>query len=812
MPTSTHILDRAIPRRVTGMFAAALAGALLCTAARARAGARLETAAGGRIQEASYALQIHFDGVVAAVATRQVLVNPGKTPAEGIYTFELPERAAVTGVEIDWAGGRRTVAAAVDARSVTTPLPGPAPHGARPDAALLRVVERDAPDTPPALARSIYELRVYPIAPGRSATVRMRWVAPLVYRDGRLSLRIPGRGAADNLAGAGVSLALAPPPGARSLTDVRIRGVRIARKARRGTVYRTSTAGSGDLVVEATPVFSHPDTPVTTVAAVPVSGSRGAVAVSVLVPPRHGAHPRHYRRVVVVADVSRSMGRAGCAAAARTADAVLAQAGASAGVEAVVFDRHPHSVLGKLAPNSAATRAAVARALTPRHLHNGTDLAAALSVAAAAIGSGHRGDRTLLLILTDGMLPLSLTPRAAVRALGEDVAQRVDVLAVTLVPDGAAVPDIAHGPLAALAQASGGQSIAIRQSEVATRAPGLLAEMAQPPPLEMLSATAPGRVLRGLRFPRRLAVGDGTFTVGWYLGAAPRRVKVRARFGGASRLLTVAGAPPALSHAAVPLTLSGRDDLDALIALDDAARARGPRDASKAGGAAASEGFGPATELARRELVAMAQRAQVATAQTALVAVDRGDAFARARLAFAAKWGPTLYRRLAPPPERNSSRPLRKFVRKTAHIGKDVVRFRPTGSLDRAIVQRIIRRQVLPRVRACYARALRQHHDLSGSATLVMEVARGEVQAARVEDATVAAPALIQCVKDAAYRVHVPRVALGSAPEVVRVARYPFRFRAAKGNGVVDRRPEKELDLGTIGATDPLSGVPPPTQ
>ncbi|HWM87218.1 MAG TPA: VIT domain-containing protein, partial [Kofleriaceae bacterium] len=617
---------------------------LVAMAASRPAGAQAEL--GGvevaDVREAEHALTIRIDGLVARVDARQVVVNQGERDTEVIYTFDLPADAAVLGAEIALPDGRRALSSAVDARTAFRFVPEDGEARGAPDVGLLRLIDVDEDR---GIAR--HELRVYPVPAGRSATALVRWVAPVRYRDGRLSLRMPDRGAAPNLVRERVDLVWRAPSGARGLRDVRAGSSRLAAATgpASGTLRLHAPVGA-DLVLEATPVFAPGHGLAAELAVVPVDRSRGAVALSLLSPDLAPAAAPAFERVVLVVDRSRSLGTSGLAAARAVALALLGAANRGAAVEAIVFDRKARATVGRLSQDRAGLRAGLGRALAGATAESGSDLGGALAEAAGVlrrsgaaadtpVGDVARGvtSPTLIVIVTDGMLPLQLDGERARSQLGTLALAESRVASVVLVPDGGAVPDLEHGPLATLARATGGRVLAVRHGEAQARAPRLWAELGQPAPYDGIQYTWRGGVVTSASAaPARLESGEGVLLLGWYHGARPGPISVRAELRGRQVTARVRTAGPSLSRAAVPLALAQRPAAELLppSALDgDDAEAR-----------------------ATAELVRTAARAGVATRATALVLLDPRDGFARDRMAHARKWGTGQYRRYPPPAER----------------------------------------------------------------------------------------------------------------------------------------------------------------
>ncbi|HKE14034.1 MAG TPA: VIT domain-containing protein [Kofleriaceae bacterium] len=760
--------------RVSGpaLVLAALAGAPPWSA---QAAAELSGVEVAGVREAEHALSVRIDGLVARVDTRQVVVNPGNQDTEALYAFELPADAAVVGAEVGLPDGRRATSAAVDARTAFRFVPDDAGTGGAPDVGLLRLLEVDEDR---GVAR--YELRIYPVQAGRAATSVVHWVAPVRYRDGRLTLRVPARGDAPNLVREEVDLLWRAPAGARGLRDIRSGPSRLASASGPASAtLRFHAPVGGDLVLEATPLFRPDQGLVGEVAMVPLDRNRGAVALSLVSPERAPAAPASFERVILIVDRSRSLGPAGVAAARTLAENLLAASSRGAVIDAVVFDRRARSVVGRLGPDRAALRAGLGKWLSGPAAESGTDLGSALAEAAALLRRAGppapasdiaRGGApaSLVVILTDGMLPLQLDGERARAQLGTLAIAESRVVPVVLMPDGAAMPDLEHGPLADLARATGGRVLAVRHGESAARGPRLWSEVGQPAPFDGIQIDWRGGVVTtASQAPARLESGEGVLLVGWYHGARPRPGAIRAELRGRPVSAQVRPSGGALARAALPLALVQRPAVELL--------------------APAAAAGADAEERGRFELVRAGQRAAVATEASALVLLDPRDGFARDRLALASKWGPGQYRRFPPPAERRLGEvQARDADKRPSRPAAPATRHRRTGELDRRLVEQLMKQHVVPRARLCYQEALRREPKLAGTVVIELEMARGEVQYAQVARSTAASALLASCLVDAAYATPVPAVGLGDAGEAVIVARYPLRFR----------RSDERIDVG----------------
>jgi hypothetical protein len=116
------------------------------------------------------------------------------------------------------------------------------------------------------------------------------------------------------------------------------------------------------------------------------------------------------------------------------------------------------------------------------------------------------------------------------------------------------------------------------------------------------------------------------------------------------------------------------------------------------------------------------------------------------------------------------------------------------GSMDRMVVRNVLSLAYMPRARACYLNrtgATPALRDLSGKVRLAIDLARGEVDSARVVSSTLGNPAIEACLRDSAFAIDVPRAARSDAP-VTAVLNMVFRPRTQ-----ADKKPE--VDLGAVG-------------
>jgi hypothetical protein len=392
------------------------------------------------VVESAFSLDVKMEGVVARVSERHSWKAREGRDDEAVYRFTLPADAVPTEIAVVLDGGRTARGIVVDADAAVTPLADPAAIEAKADVALLRrIAWPKAADAERVASLRRYEARVFPVA-GRAIEVRIGWLAPLRYDDGRLHLRIPGRGSA--LPAPEVSLQVAAPVGARSLGEVAIAGRRVAQSAGspRGS-WRARARDGGDVTLEATPRW--PDERLRAIlATTALDGDSSAVLLALLAPPPQPRATPRYPRLVLLVDTSRSMATSGLKAARELARAVLQHVGQHTRVEAILFDRAARRVLGGFAANDREAHKKIERALSGAKAGNGSDLGAALEETRRLLAERRAdvekggGPGTLVVMLSDGLAPLALDGERALDRLGDAAADDIHLVSVILHPEG----------------------------------------------------------------------------------------------------------------------------------------------------------------------------------------------------------------------------------------------------------------------------------------------------------------------------------------------------------------------------------------
>ncbi|MCB9564512.1 MAG: hypothetical protein H6708_29355 [Kofleriaceae bacterium] len=757
------------------LAAATATAATVATPPPARA-ATLDAEGDGEVHEVSCRYDVRLEGFVATVTMRQELVATGD--AEAIYAFALPPRAAVVGVTVTPPGGKPQAGVVVDAAAAITVGPDADKLDTVPDLGLVRRLG----DAPAAHAgdddaRDVaYELRVWPVRTGKPTVAEVTWVAPVTVVDGRLALRLPGRGDDDDLAAATATIRVAPPAGVKELRDLYVAGVRVA--TRPGSKAWKVTAPAGPLDIDVRPVVAKT---VATWSATPLGDHGGALAVGVL-RPREEAAASRFKRVVIVVDVSPS--RAADRDTLIAAVDKLALGLPAARLQAVLFDREATPVLDAFArATSGEARRAIAAAIRDAEVRGGANLRGALTAARDALAHDHGGRASsgdggdgdgghdLIVVVSDGMLPAGIDGVDLDDALGVD-AEDVTVSAVLVAADDGALPDVEAAPIPRLVAAHGGHVVAVRRGEVATRAATLARELAAPPTGVVAGVTA-GATDVDVDLPPALHAGGGAVGFGWYEGKTPTRVEVATSGGDVTARKDAVARVAALATATAWRRAPGV--VDDLGAIDERARSR------------------------------LERRAGVVGVATSLVALDGRDELAAARDELAAKGG--SFSRMPPPGEAAIAAPEEVAV-------EEVVAPGARYQIDTAgrIRQDLLGAQLVPAARQCQQVSLRAGGHRSARVAMEIQIAQGEVIDVQASSSA-ASKTLTRCLADAAYQLAVPTYTLAEDPDAVFVIRYPLTFApagAARKDAVTVGDGDAPAPIDAPAADDPLGDLVAP--
>jgi hypothetical protein len=231
---------------------------------------------------------------------------------------------------------------------------------------------------PDANGRARYRVVLSPIEPGHELPLALHWTALADIRGGALHVTLPSRpchGTVRVTPGPGATVAKLTAGGVETrggfdIADADVEVVAHLAYAKALAWSQTESLGDGYTAR------------VTTLAAPPVR-ALGA------------------RRVLLLIDGSRSMKLVGQPAVAAVVRAIGAALPAKAEIEAVMFDRTPTRVLGDWKPADAAALDRIGEAVRTHPYANGSDAAAALTLAHNVI-AGTRGE-AMIIVITDGV-------------------------------------------------------------------------------------------------------------------------------------------------------------------------------------------------------------------------------------------------------------------------------------------------------------------------------------------------------------------------------------------------------------------------
>lgn len=242
------------------------------------------------------------------------------------------------------------------------------------------------------------------------------------------------------------------------------------------------------------------------------------------------AKPDH---VVVLVDRSRSGGNQLQKDTFTMLDAVLDKLPASTTYEVVAFARDAHSLIGTQRPRvgDEGARRELEFALGRRNLEQGTNLAAGLQLAAERLADDKRSRRPMVMIVTDGMLPLSADPVKIASEFRDALGKRraPEVLFVVDDPLLARTGLPAEHPVATAAAALGARISLETLRHVAAR--DRLDLLSAPKVLGDLSVSLPRRAVLHDDVPSGLVAGNFVVLEGKYEGRAPASVKIRGKLG-----------------------------------------------------------------------------------------------------------------------------------------------------------------------------------------------------------------------------------------------------------------------------------------
>jgi von Willebrand factor type A domain/Vault protein inter-alpha-trypsin domain len=699
--------------------------------AAARVPALVDGRYGHQVKEITHNVYAKVTGLTAQTTVTRSLRSTSGSPEEGIVNFRTPPGSVVVSLWVRL--GRRWVKGALlDAKAVrrvvkiTRGLPN------KFDPAWLEMTGVNR-----------YRLRVYPVPPKGSISVRYSYVHPVTLRWGQRVFVYPRRGSARNLATAWVTLADRPVFSRR------------ARRYKLRVVAKTTLEKPlSDLAIGATqPVraalFVTPPQQVGEKA--PRLKNPGHALL--LVQGNPGASRRRWGTdVVFLVDRSRSMWPHSHRTVSAVIRRILKTLGRRTRFGVVAYHRKAKRITSRLtwAKPGTVTRALRGLARTP--LANGTRLADGLRKSYSLWSKRTSARRRLLVILTDGLLP----ERETSGIVWPTAPKGTEVLILQGRPFSGITHQLRRGPLATLARQRGGVAYAFdpRAHEDGSAAGDkashqaaakLAASLARPGRLTDLSLHIGGKKIWLAQ--KDLALLGGFLQYRKLTGASPTKATLRFGYWGRRRTVHIGAR-------AMPAQWSKR-----LITLYGASGDRGVYQ------------------------------------KRSLVVVNPTDAFGRDRLRFAQRWGGRFFRRMAPPGSLDL--PVGPFYKPGATAKAPAATSKQSaGRLTKSIVKRLLTKGYLKRATRCYQATGPRFKK--GRAVLYLDLTRGEVTDVWLAHSTLKNPVLHRCLIQAAYAL---RVARSWGDETLYRVTYPMRFRPSSKSAVELRNwrpPRKRPNLNPL--------------
>lgn len=490
------------------------------------------------VQELSYeAIVAATDGYHADLRLRVALHNASNREQDAVLSLALPRESQIHGLQVArdgaWTPGKSTGIA-------------PEPGRREPGSVYVRPLAPTAAGDPPAA-----ELVVFSLEPDATTQVELHIKAPTRLRGDRWELELPGRGQERT----GLS------PERRVLVQHASPG----RPAPRFWVDAIANGGAPFLITQPDDptIVSWPMGQVAKAGARPLDArlevmpddvgdarSGGRFRLYLRMQPTAAPRPDH---VVVVLDRSRStdprMHREALAAMAGLFDSLPA----NLTFDAISFARQAKPLLpdGAAFPgvHDKAARDRVAALLDAGSREQGTDLAAAIELAGQRITT-RRARRPLVLVLTDGMLPLGAGAGPIGQVLADslgDKALRPDIVFVVDEPMLARTGITPEHPVAALAAGLGARITLTTLAHLAGEDPSANL-LTAPGVLHDLDIKLPRQAVLEDSIPTGLVAGNALVLDGLYSGTPPA-VQIRGRIGARREQLsprpTRMPAPPA---------------------------------------------------------------------------------------------------------------------------------------------------------------------------------------------------------------------------------------------------------------------------
>jgi hypothetical protein len=451
--------------------------------------------------------------------------------------------------------------------------------------------------------------------------------------------------------------------------------------------------------------------------------------------------------VIFLVDGSRSMDLVGRHHVTQVIERIGAALPANSEIEAIVFDRTATRILGDIKPATADTLAKIRDTISSRASSNGSDLAAAFTLAKPLLDTA-RG-QTMVVLITDGIVE-GPTGAALTTALGGKPST-VDFHTVVLDPAQTTSPtiDVVRDPVALV----GGSFVEVDVSN-------LDAELASVD--EWLRPAWNELALGGVaNLPTTVRAGGGWTELVVHRTKAPSKWKLtgRAEQPFTSKLRT-GPAAPAGTLAALALATATETTLMPDDPTDDQ------------------------IEAARTTLATQRLAHPVADETFAFAVVAKATKVAKARRQVIAGGG--KYERIiaVPDPFETDAYANPAPVALTA------------SAIAKETLARLFRDQLQPKAYNCYTRALGTNPKLAGTVKYQLRMGRGEVTGVTLEGLGDAQ--LDACLLDAAYVLTPPLPDFTVNADDLTIANYPLTFQRKENKPIIilgDADSESPIDI-----------------
>jgi len=392
------------------------AGAALLLAGSAQAAAeprtgelRFKTGAGS-INAPLLATDVHIrvTGHVARATVRQSFRNPHADRFEGIYTFPLPENAAVDRLRMRI--GERVVEGEIRERQTAKA----SYEQAKSERRHATLIEQERPN--------IFTSSVANIGPGEAIEVEIEYQQTLRYNQGRYSLRFPmivGPRYVPKVVEDTARImpaVLRPDKNAGPINPVTLRvaldaGTPVGAIAspyhpvevtkERGTRHRITLAGSNYANKDFELAWTLASGPAPTAALFTERKGERPYGLLMVVPPAPEQRgPAVLREAIFVIDTSGSMHGASIAQAREALELAIRRLGPADRFDVIEFNSYARALFGQARPASTANIDNAVRWVRELRAQGGTEMAKALDL--ALDGKDHPGRIRQIVFLTDG--------------------------------------------------------------------------------------------------------------------------------------------------------------------------------------------------------------------------------------------------------------------------------------------------------------------------------------------------------------------------------------------------------------------------